>query len=308
MKPHVIISGGTGLIGSHLTALLIAKGYRVSLLSRQIRSLTGVDLIRWDPVNQTVDDFEIQGDIAIINLAGENLTADKWDEHQKKIILSSRTNSLKLLGHIIDQKKSQISRFVSTSAIGYYGTVTSDTIYSEDSKPGNDFLAQTCIEWEGAIQKIARTGVSTSWIRTGVVLSDKGGALRAILGSTRSGFSIPLGSGKQWMPWIHIRDLIRMFEFLLENPEITGVFNGVAPAEDTNRDLMKAIAKAKKKIYLPVGIPEFLIKSVLGEMASISLYGSRVSAEKILGTGFQFHYTQIEQAIKSFGLPTRVDK
>lgn len=307
-KPHILIAGGTGLIGSHLSRLLLHHGYQVTLLSRQLRSLTGLDVIRWNPDNLTVDPIPIEGELAIVNLAGENLSSARWDESRKKQIIESRTNSLKLIKQIVRDRGNQVTRVVSASAIGYYGTFNSEQVLDEASQPGSDFLAQTCLEWENAILDIMQTGVPTAWIRTGVVLSREGGALQAILGSTRTGFAIPLGSGNQWIPWIHVDDIIRMFQFLLENPELKGAYNGVAPVESRNRDLMKAIARVHKKIYLPVGIPAFLIRWILGEMAVISLYGSRISPQKILDAGFSFQHIFLEDAVRSFTYTKRAGK
>lgn len=300
MKPHVLISGGTGLIGSHLSQLLISKGYQVTLLSRQLRSLTGLTVIRWDPEKKSVADFQLNGPIAIINLAGENLSAKPWTDKQKRLIVKSRTDSLDLIQQIVRDKKDQIVQVISTSAIGYYGTYTSSAIFEEHHSPGEDFLAKTCVKWEESIHEIARLDVPASWVRTGVVLSNMGGALKAIMGSMRTGFALPLGSGKQWVPWIHIRDIIGIYAFLLEHPEMTGGYNGVAPAFHSNKDLTRTIARVKKKIFLPLGVPGFLLHLILGEMASISLHGSRVSAKKIQNAGYQFQYTDLEEAIRSF--------
>jgi len=308
MKPHVLISGGTGLIGSHLAQMLISMKYKVTFLTRQYRSLTGIEVIRWDPNNQWLDTIDIKGPIAIINLAGENLSARAWTPEQKKAILSSRVNSLKLIKRITEEKKDQIVRVLSTSAIGYYGTFNSKQIFSEDDDPGSDFLAKTCVAWEDSIKEISDSGISTAWLRTGVVMSDKGGSMKAIMDSMRTGFSMPLGSGKQWVPWIHIRDLIKAFEFLLKSTELVGPYNAVAPSEDTNMDLTKAIAKTRNKKVLPIGVPDFFLKMILGEMASLSLYGSRVSPKRIIEAGFNFQFSSLPDALQSFQLSTRVNK
>lgn len=307
MKPHILISGGTGLIGSHLAQLLIYRGYSVSFLTRQYRSLTGIDVIRWDPEKQWIDNINIKDPIAIINLSGENLTAKAWTAEQKEIIINSRVNSLRLIKSLVEKRTNQVVRIISTSAIGYYGTYTSGEIISEESQSGTDFLAKTCVEWERSIKEIAELGVPTAWVRTGVVLSDKGGAMKAIKDSMRAGLAIPLGSGNQWVSWIHIRDLVRLFEFLLEESDLSGVFNGVAPASDTNKSLTRALAKVYKKTFIPIGLPAFILKMILGEMASISLYGSRVSADKITNAGFRFQYNNLESAIMSFRQQKRGD-
>lgn len=299
MKPHVLISGGTGLIGSHLTQLLLHKGYQVSFLSRQYRSLSGIEIIRWDPDNNWIEDINIKGPLAIVNLAGENLSTKLWSDEQKKVILNSRVNSLKMIQKIVKEKKDQVVRVVSASAIGYYGTFNSEEIFSEEAEPGTDFLANVCINWEDAVKQIELEGVSTARVRVGVVLSDQGGAFKAIRDSMRTGFALPLGSGKQWIPWVHIKDITQIFEFLLEHTDLTGAFNGVAPAENNNLDLTRAIARARKKILFPIGIPAFLLKMVLGEMAVISLYGSRVSSDKIQSAGYNFQYTELQEAVNS---------
>ncbi len=303
MKPHILISGGTGLVGSHLAQMLIHHGYQISFLSRQYRSLTGIETIRWNPEEQWIAEFDMKDPLVIINLAGENLSAGAWTPEQKKKILNSRVDSVNLIKKLVEQKKDQITRVISTSAIGYYGTYTSNEVFEEENPSGSDFLADTCMKWEKAIQTIADTGVSTACIRTGVVLSNMGGALKAMQESMRLGLALPLGSGAQWVPWIHVRDLIRIFEFLIDKPQIQGVYNAVSPAEDTNRSLTKAIAKVRKKVFVPIGVPAFILKMILGEMAVISLHGSRVSSEKIQKTGFRFQHTEIESALRSFQQP-----
>ncbi|MFA6127125.1 MAG: TIGR01777 family oxidoreductase [Bacteroidales bacterium] len=267
---RIVVTGGTGLVGQALIPVLKAAGYDAVALSR--------------PYSHDA----IAGAIAIINLAGENLSSGRWTPERKKKITGSRVNTLNSLRLILKQNPGSVKTLISASAVGYYGSTTSDRIFTETDPCGNDFLAGVCRQWEAAADSFEPLGIRVVKIRIGVVFSDKGGALPKLMMPLKFGVSVPLGSGKQWLPWIHLDDLVRIFLHLLKHPELSGPFNAVAPNPVTNYQLMKQLAVQKHRLFIPVGVPAFLLKAMLGEMAVVTLEGSRVSVEKLLGTGFEF--------------------
>jgi uncharacterized protein (TIGR01777 family) len=283
----IAIAGGSGLIGQALIPVLQAAGYDAFTLRRpySVEALSGVT--------------------AIINLAGENLSAGRWNIERKKKIIDSRVNSLATLHALVSQKSSTVKTLISASAVGYYGSVTNDHIYSETDPAGNDFLAEVCREWESAADSFEPLGIRVVKVRIGVVLSEKGGALPKMMMPLKFGVSVPLGSGKQWLPWIDIDDLVRVFLHLLQHAELSGPFNAVAPNPLTNSDFMKLLAKQKHRLFIPIGVPAFLLKVMLGEMAIVTLEGSRVSAEKLIKSGFEFQVTkpQISSALSALNWP-----
>ncbi len=271
----IAIAGGSGLIGQALIPVLQSAGFDAFALRRPYTpdSLSGVT--------------------TIINLAGENLSAGRWTEERKKKIIESRVNSLASLRELVSHKSSTIKTLISASAIGYYGSTTSDRIYSETDPAGNDFLAEVCHEWESAADSFEPLGIRVVKIRIGVVLSEKGGALPKMMMPLKFGVSVPLGSGKQWLPWIHIDDLVRIFLHLLQHRELSGPFNAVAPNPLTNSEFMKLLAVQKHRLFFPIGVPAFLLKALLGEMAVVTLEGTRVSAEKLIKSGFKFEVSSL---------------
>lgn len=268
----IAITGASGLVGQELIPALKAAGYDPIALRRPYSrdSLAGVT--------------------AIINLAGENLSAGRWTMERKRRITDSRVNTLNTLREILQSGPHIVNTMISASAAGYYGTTTSDHIYTEEDLPGDDFLAGVCRKWETAADSFQPFGIRVAKVRIGVVFSDKGGALPKLTMPLKFGISVPLGSGNQWLPWIHIDDLVRVFLYLLQHDELSGPFNAAAPNPVTNKQLMKLLAKDHHRIFLPIGIPAFLLRLLLGEMASVTLEGSRISAEKLMGTGFEFRF------------------
>lgn len=278
----VLISGGSGLIGQSLIPVLSGAGYRPVILSRSGQKNKG----KTPTTGYTADALE--GATAIINLAGENLSAGRWTAERKKKIISSRVNTLTTLYRLLQENPHSVKTLISGSATGYYGTQTSDVIFRETDPPGHDFLAEVCIQWEEAARSFESLGIRVLTVRTGVVFSDQGGALPKLMMPLKFGISLPLGSGKQWIPWISVDDLSGIFLHLLQNEGLSGVFNAVAPEPVTNRQLMKQLARQYHKLFIPIGVPAYLLKMALGEMSIVTLQGSRVSSEKIERTGFVF--------------------
>jgi uncharacterized protein len=294
MMKKILITGGSGLVGKQITGLLEKNGYEVAWLSRNPEKYKQKSFA-WDVNEQTIDPEALLWADGIIHLAGEGVADKRWTAERKKAILQSRTQSTLLLKHAIEKSKKKPEVFVSASAVGYYGFNTGDALMDENGQNGNDFLAQVVNAWEDEVEKIADAGIRTVLLRIGIVLDKKGGALREML---KPPIAAPLGDGQQWMSWIAIDDLARIFLFAIENREVKGIYNAVGPNPATNAELTKAAAKKVGKIFVGIGVPGFALKVILGEMAQMVLGGNKVSANKILKAGFEFKYPVLEDALE----------
>lgn len=296
MPKTILITGGTGLIGSHLTKLLLDKGHKVRYLSRDPDQSGPVPMYEWDVKSGTIDKRAIEGVDAIIHLAGAGIADKKWTKERKKVILKSRTESTKLLNKTLRENENQVKTFISASAIGYYGHDTGGVWKKENSRFGDDFLATVTKEWENSVGELPDE-LRKVKIRIGIVFSDEGGALAEMVKPIKWYVGAPLGSGDQYMSWIHIEDLCRIFAFAVENDALIGIYNATAPNPATNKEVTKKAAKALgKPLFLP-NVPGFVLKIALGEMASMVLGGSKVSCEKIQEDGFEFNYPELEPAV-----------
>lgn len=287
---NILITGGSGLVGKKITQLLERKGYSVAWLSRNPEKYSQKSFA-WDVDKYTLDPEAITWADGIIHLAGEGVADKRWTASRKKAILESRTNSTALLLQTIKKSDKKPEAFVSASAVGYYGFNTGDNLMDEKGPSGNDFLAQVVIAWEDQVKKIEDLGIRTVMLRIGIVLDNKGGALVEML---KPPVAAPLGNGQQWMSWIAIDDLARMFFFALENKEVKGIYNAVGPKPATNEELTKKVGK----FYMGIGVPGFALKMVLGEMAQMVLGGNKVSSKKIRDAGFEFRYPSLEEALE----------
>lgn len=297
MKPNVLITGGTGLIGKHLTTLLLASGYKVSFLSRKNQNIPNVQTFLWNVEKGEIATEALEKADYIIHLAGANVAEKTWTAAYKKEILESRTQSTEVLYQNLQKIATKPKAFISASAIGIYGN-TGDTLIDEDSPFGNDFLAEVTKVWEKATDKIDELGIRTVKLRIGVVLSAEGGALTKMAQPIRLGAGAGLGSGKQFLSWIHIDDLAAMFAYTLQNENISGIYNAVGKNPITNLELTQAIAKQLKMPLLLPNIPSFALKLLLGEMAEMVLNGSKISSKKIENAGFQFKFADINDAVR----------
>lgn len=294
----MLISGGSGLVGTRISQLLMQKGYLVSHLSRsKSASLEGVGVIQWDVKNEQLEATAIEAFDHIIHLAGAGIVDKAWTEDRIKEIEASRTKSAKLIIDAVRQNKKKPESFVSASAVGYYGFQTSEHIYSEDDQPGDDMLAQTCIAWEDEVDKMNELAIPTAKIRVGIVLSDKGGALKEMAKPFKLGFGAALGSGKQYMPWVHIDDLCRLFIAAMEE-RWSGAYNGAAPNQVNNLEFSKVLANTLNMPFFLPAVPAFVMRMFLGSRAQLVLEGSRVSAEKVQQKGFEFTYHNLEEALR----------
>lgn len=291
----ILITGGTGLIGNHLCNLLLKKGHTVSILSRTLSNKTNV--YQWDIEHNYIDENAIKNCEYIIHLAGAGIADKRWTSKRKKLLIDSRVSSANLLFNKVQALNPKLKGFIAASGIGFYGATTSEEIFNEKSSSGNDFLSEVCIKWEEASLKFTSLNIRTVIFRTGVVFTKKGGALEKITKPIKQGIGAALGTGTQYMPWIHINDLCNMYLKAIENTELNGIYNAVAPEHITNTKLTQIIAiQLHKKVWLP-NIPSFLLKLIFGKMAVILLEGSRVSSEKIKKTGFKFKFSNITDTL-----------
>lgn len=299
MKKNVLISGGSGFIGSHLTGLLIAKGYSVSILSRSEKQNKGdVFYYKWDVSNQTIDENAVLNADYIIHLAGENIAEKRWTAKRKAAIIDSREKSTQLLYSVLKKHNKKLDAFISASAVGIYGAVNGEEICSENTLYANDFLGYTCQKWEDALDFIENLNIRTVKIRTGLVLGKNDGFLKKLIPLFKFRLGSALGSGKQYMPWIHVDDLCNMYLQAVSNPNMEGPYNAAINDNTTNMIFSKTLARIfGYSIWLP-NVPSFVLKFVMGEMAVIVLTGRRVSSDKIEQTGFQFKFKNLEGALK----------
>ena len=295
---QVLISGGSGLVGKALCEKLQAKGYDVAILSRSKKNNTPFKTYLWDPQNNQIDSEAIASSDYIIHLTGANIAEKKWTASRKKLILDSRVQSANLIFNEVKKQNKELKAFISASAIGYYGAITSDKVFTEEDSFADDFLGHTCKKWEQAAEQFQTLNIRTSILRTGLVLNKQGGALSKMLIPVKMGFASSIGNGKQYLPWIHIDDLCELYIRTIENISMEGVFNAVAPDFQTNKSFTQALAKTLNKPFFFPNIPAFLLKLVLGEMSVLLLKGSRVSADKLLKNGFVFKFQKLNTALK----------
>lgn len=299
MAGKILITGGTGLIGTRLSEFLIDAGYEVAHLSRQPGKFSRYKTFRWDIKNSYIEDNALTWADYIVNLAGASVAGGKWTDDRKKEILDSRVKSTNLLNRCLQSTSNHVKGFISASAVGIYGDA-GEKLVSEESTYADDFLAEVAKKWEEAAWKMRDKGIRTVIFRMGIVLSDQGGVLPQIARPVKLMAGAPLGSGKQFMSWIHIDDLCRLYIKAIEEPQFSGVYNAVAPNPVTNEEFTKALAEVMHRPLMMPKIPAFGLKLMLGEMSEIVLGGSRVSAAKVQQTGFTFEYPFIEEALESF--------
>lgn len=294
----VLITGGSGLIGEHLIPKLKADGFEVAILSRSRKGNPPVKTYLWVIEKQEIEEGAFDDVNHIIHLAGANLGEKRWSEKRKQLLVDSRAKTAGFLFQKFNETGKKLKTYVSASAIGYYGSITSEKIFSEDDPAADDFLGKLCSEWEKSADLFAHLSDRVVKLRTGVVLSRKGGALERMIKPIKAGIGSPLGNGKQYMPWIHIEDLGDIYLKTLKDKSVQGSYNAVSPDHTTNEEMTKAIAHTlNKRIWLP-NVPAFLLKILFGEMSDIILKGSRISADKILKAGFNFKFGELNQALK----------
>lgn len=297
----ILIAGGTGFVGKNLIPFLVENGYFIHVLTRKpsANSSENIRFFQWDIESQYIDKKAFEGVTILINLTGANIGEKRWTNDRKKEIIDSRIKSIDLLCQYILENKFNINTFISSSAVGFYGAVTTDKTFVETSESGNDFLASVCQKWEDAALKFNDLGIRTIILRKGIILGKEGGMVKKLSPLAKLGINISLGSGEQHLPWIDIRDLVRLYDFILSNTQLKGIYNAVATEQITMNNFSKRLLHSfGKKSFLP-NVPSFLIRLRFGEMSVILLEGSKVSNEKLKTTGFIFEFDTLEKSLSS---------
>lgn len=293
----ILIAGGSGLIGGHLSRMLRQEGHEVLHLSRRARPDAAFTTYKWNLNESYIDDEAILSADYVINLAGAGIADSPWTKARKQLIIDSRVGSARLLLSAFERLQHHPKAYISSSAVGYYGN-RGDEWLQESAPPGEGFLSESCIAWEAATGKFARLGIRTAGLRTGIVLSTKGGALEKMLLPFHAWIGAYFGDGSQWYSWIHIDDICRLYIEAVENESMQGFYNGVAPNPVTNKELTKGIKEALGKSALVAPVPAFALRMAMGEMADTILDSTRVSSEKTEKAGFEFSFPNLDEALE----------
>jgi hypothetical protein len=298
----VLIAGGTGMIGSHLANRLAADGSRVIILTRDTSRREpvhpSISFAAWDPNTQQVDEGAIASADHVVHLAGAGVADKRWSKKRKKEIVDSRVKSGELIIQALHKYPNQVKTLICGSAIGFYGPGDRDREFTEEDPAFDDFLAETCRAWESSVAPAESLGKRLVVFRTGIVLSSKGGALEEFRKPLRFGVVPVLGTGTQVISWIHVDDLVSMYQGAMENNKMEGVYNAVAPHPVSNREFMRTLKRVERRAGLVIEVPSVFLKLILGEMSIEVLKSAKVSADKIVSTGFTFRFPQIHEALQ----------
>jgi uncharacterized protein (TIGR01777 family) len=294
----VLVTGATGLIGRSLCQALTDGGHTVIGVSRSSRrppDLAAAEIHQWDPQTGPIASSALESVDAVVNLAGEPIDSGRWSDEQKKLIRDSRVVTTRNLVNTLCSIERKPGVLVSGSAVGFYGD-RGDEQLDEKSLAGRGFMTDVCVEWEGQAERAIECGIRVVEVRTGVVLSRDGGALKKMLMPFKLGIGGPLGSGKQWFPWIHIKDIVGIFQRAMVTPALLGPVNGVAPQPATNKEFTQELARAlHRPAFLPV--PEAAMRVLVGEMADVLFGSQRVLPKAALESGYQFQFPALTEAL-----------
>lgn len=291
----VALTGSTGLIGVALSEKLRALGHEVIAMRRQ--EPVGDSAIYWNPATKEIDADSLEGIDALVHLAGENIASARWTKSQKARIRDSRIGGTRLLSDALAKLKSPPKVFVSGSAIGFYGE-RGDEVLSEESESGAGFLPETCVEWEDATKSASEAGVRVVLLRTGVALSPKGGAIARMMTPFKLGIAGKLGSGKQYMSWISLDDIVGAIIHAMNNDTLSGAVNGTSPNPVTNLEFTKAMGRVLRRPTI-FPMPAFVVRLLFGEMGEAAILASaRVEPKKLLESGYKFERAELESALR----------
>lgn len=304
---RIIITGGTGLIGRALCKTLAADGHEIIVLSRnpdKVKGMpNGVQIQKWDGASPAGWGSLVDGAGAIVNLAGEGIADGRWSKERKQLIRQSRVAAGTAVTEAIKGAANKPQVLIQASAVGYYGGATGNEVITETHSPGNDFLSKVCFDGEISTASVSRLGVRRAIVRTGIVLSLEGGAFPKQLLPFKMYAGGPVGSGKQWVPWIHVDDEVRAIQYLIANPQAEGAFNLAAPNPVTNKEFGQLIGEVLgRPSFMPA--PDFALKTFFGEMSTILLEGQRVVPKKLLDLGFEFRYPTAREALAALLRPS----
>lgn len=296
----ILICGATGLIGSALTELCLQEGHQVHYLTTRKNKITQSDNYNgfyWNPAKGEIDEGCFKGVEAIVNLSGANI-AKRWTESYKQEVMSSRVDTANMLFKVLRNSKDHtIKHYVSASGISVYPSSLTENYAEDADKIADDFLGKVVKQWELHANQFKSLEIPVTIVRTGLVLSEKGGVLAEMAKPVKLGVGAAMGSGKQWQSWIHIDDIARMYVHILTQ-NLTGLFNGVGPNPSTNKLLTKEIASVLKKPFFLPNIPKFMMKLLLGEMSTLLFSSQQVSSQKIEATGFTFTFPDLTPALE----------
>ena len=296
------ITGGTGFIGQHLTKLLVNNGHKVVIFTTRVAQKPvrqRVTFTHWDPDGGTFDISALKEVDAVVHLGGAGIADKRWTVARKKEIVDSRVKGTRFLLSQLKEFAPLCRSLIAASAIGFYGPDREGAIpFVETSMSGSDFLSNTCLQWE-AESAAAEAFLRTVTLRFGIVLGKESGAFPQFAKPMSFGIMPILGSGKQITSWIEINDLCRLILFALNHENMTGIYNAVSPTPVTQKQLMRTIANEKSGIKIPIPVPAFVLKILLGEMSTEVLKSCTVSAKKTLEAGFIFHYPDLDAAVKN---------
>ena len=296
MGKRVLITGGSGSVGTRLSQLLLDNGYEVAHLSRSKTNLPNIQTYLWNVEQNQIDEKCIDGVDIIVHLAGAGIADSRWTDERKKNLIDSRTKSIQLVYQLLKSNPHQVKTVVSASASGYYSD-RGEAEMKETDSPNTDFLGECSVLWENAVDEAKDLGIRVVKFRTGVILEKNAGALPKISAPIKFGFGSPLGDGKQWTSWIYIEDVAKMYLKGIEDEALQGAYNMSTPNPITNKELTIAIAqKFNKPIWLP-NVPAFLLKLIFGEMSAVVLGSTKMNVEKIEQTGFKFKFPTIKSAL-----------
>jgi uncharacterized protein (TIGR01777 family) len=294
----ILLTGGTGLIGTILCKKLMEDGHQVSVLSRTIIKSDSINYFLWDVEKSTIDEKAFDGVEHIIHLAGCGIADKKWTRERRKEILDTRVKSAELVLSVLQKRNIRLKSFVGASAVGIYSARTSSRIYTENDLGLDDFISDTCIEWENAYDDFEGFSDRQTIARISVVLAKDGGALKKLLPIFKMGLGSGVGTGEQFMPWIYIDDLVSLFCEMLFNPAYNGIYNAVATEHATNFSFSKQLAHALHRPFFMPLIPASILTWMYGEMANVILEGSRVSNDRLLKQGFVLKYPDLKSALE----------